>query len=446
MKSITFLKRFLIKIITPERYRWYKHIKQMQYCPQEQLLEFQKNLLFNILKYSSENVPYYSEIIKKNKINISRESIFDVIKRFPILTKKDIRDNFDLLIARNFKGKFKKNTSGGSTGEPIILLQDYDFNEKGAAVKYIFEEWAGGGLCEKLVKLWGSERDILEGTIGFKAKISNFLHSRKFLNAFKMSEQDMFEFVKIINEFKPKVIEAYVQSIYELARFIDRNNLEIHSPNGIIVSAGVLYDDVKDFIKRIFKTKILNRYGSREVGDIACSCDKDNGLHINIFNHYVEILNEHLEPCKAGELGSIYITTLHNKVMPLIRYKIEDMAIVNDRSICDCGRGMPIVIKNVKGRMVNIFKTKNGTLIDGEYFTHLFYFKDWVKKFQVIQKDYNLIEIKVVGQENSKDIQEINNAIQKVMGQDCKINWYFVDEIEPAKSGKFLYTISYLEK
>lgn len=438
-------KKIITRIIVPLRYQWYRKIREWQHQSLENSLETQKNFLFEILQYAVENVPYYQKIFQKIKIPLNRDSVIQVLESFPILTKEILRKEFENLKAKNFKGKYIENTSGGSTGEPVIFLQDKTFNEIGAGVKFLYEEWAGGGPGEKLVKLWGSEKDILEGTIGLRAKISNFLFSRVLLNAFRMTEEDMFKFVEVINKFKPKVIEAYVQSIHELAKFIEKNNLRVYSPKGIITSAGVLGLEVKKYLEDIFKTRVFNRYGSREAGDIACSCEKTEELHINVFTHYLEILNDNLKKCEPGEIGKIYITTLHNKVMPFIRYEIGDLGVISEKTTCECGRGMPLM-KKVVGRTVNVFLTKDNTLIDGEYFTHLFYFKKWVRKFQVIQKDFDLIHIKIVGEKNEKDIEKINENIKMVMGKDCKIDWFFVDEIFPTPSGKFLYTISEINK
>ena len=178
-----------------------------------------------------------------------------------------------------------------------------------------------------------------------------------------MSEGDMKNYVKIINKEKPKIIEAYVQSIYEFARFIRNNDLEVFSPRGIITSAGTLYPEMKELIEEVFHTKVYNRYGSREVGDMACSCEKDEGLHLNIFNQYVEILNDKLELCKPGEIGKVYVTTLNNYSMPLIRYDIGDMAIPAKNEQCSCGRGLPLIEK-VVGRTGSMIKTKKGVFIN----------------------------------------------------------------------------------
>jgi phenylacetate-CoA ligase len=180
---------------------------------------------------------------------------------------------------------------------------------------------------------------------------------------------------------------------------------------------------------------------------MACSCEKNEGLHLNIFNHYIEILNKELKDCGPGEIGKIYVTTLHNKIMPLIRYDIGDIAVPARSKKCSCGRGMPL-IKKVEGREMSMFKTKEGKLVPGEFFIHfvgVVFNKGYISKYQVIQKDFDEILIRVVIS-NRKMFNnyraKIESSILNVMGEDCKIEWEFVEEIKPSKSGKYLYTIS----
>jgi phenylacetate-CoA ligase len=432
-----------LKLLGKDVFREYKNLREIEYDSLENNLLLQNKKLKKILLHSFRNVPYYSRIFRK--INLVKNNHVDLknFNEIPILTKEIIRNNFEKLKSRDVKYNSRKpylNTSGGSTGEPVKFIQDKDTWTKGMAGKWLFYSFITNKYPCKQIKLWGSERDVLIGGYGFKGILKNWIYKRKYLNSFKMSPRNMRKYVEEINSYKPVIIEAYVQSIYELSRYIQENKLEVYSPQGVITSAGTLYPEMKKLIKEVFGCKVFNRYGSREVGDMACSCEKDEGLHINIFSHYFEILNDKMKPCKTGEFGKVYVTTLDNYSMPLIRYDIGDIAVSSDK-VCSCGRGLPL-IASVMGRDVNLFKTKKEELIDGEFFTHLFYHKSWVNKFQVIQKDYDLIHIEIVGDECSYEQKSIEKQIKVVMGNDCKIKWEFTNEIEPTKSGKYLYTIS----
>ncbi len=429
------------KNIFPEFYA----LKSFEFNTLEENFKNQEKKLREILLHAWKYVPYYTKILNEKRVVIDGKVNLDNFSKIPVLSKDIIRNNFEDLKSKDPDYNSRKpylNTSGGSTGEPIKFIQDKNVWTSIMANKWLFYSFVVKYPC-RMVKLWGSERDILRGGYGFKAKIQNFVSRRMMLNSFRMSGTDIAKYVWKINKYKPEIIEAYVQSIYELSQFIRKNNLEVYSPRGIMTSAGTLYPEMKKNIEEVFRAEVFNRYGSREVGDIACSCSQNEGLHLNIFHHYFEILNDKLEPCKPGELGRVYVTTLNNFSMPLIRYDIGDIAISSEKQECSCGRGLPLITA-IKGRDVNLFKTKNGELIDGEYFTHLFYMKDWVKKFQIVQKSYDLIVCKIIlnKEKNERDIENINKSIKLVMDEHCIIKWEFVQKIESNVNGKYLYTIS----
>jgi phenylacetate-CoA ligase len=132
-----------------------------------------------------------------------------------------------------------------------------------------------------------------------------------------------------------------------------------------------------------------------------------------------------------------------NHAMPLIRYWIGDRgALLSDPRGEKAGAQ---VLKHVSGRNVDVFRTRDHTLIDGEYFTHLLYFRPWVWKFQVVQKSPEDVLFKIVsnnGQPARSELDEIAASSRLVMGADCRINFEFLKELPPHPSGKFRYTIS----
>lgn len=134
--------------------------------------------------------------------------------------------------------------------------------------------------------------------------------------------------------------------------------------------------------------------------------------------------------------------------MPLIRYRIGDMAVWAEEK-CTCGRRWPL-LKQVVGRVTDTFVTKQGTRIHGEYFTHLLYFKDWIQKFQFIQEDYDRVRLRIVAsvdwslakRELEREKQDLEAKVRRVLGADCRLDLELVGDIPPAPSGKYRYTVS----
>ncbi|HDK26095.1 MAG TPA: hypothetical protein ENG48_03235, partial [Candidatus Atribacteria bacterium] len=97
---------------------YYNELKEHQWKTIEENRETQRIKLFKLIKYVSQNIPYYRRVIQEYNIQFSEDTIFDDIKKFPILTKDIIRNHLDDLY--KFRDNtYYRNTSGGSTGEPV---------------------------------------------------------------------------------------------------------------------------------------------------------------------------------------------------------------------------------------------------------------------------------------------------------------------------------------
>ena len=291
-----------------------------------------------MLEHAVKNTDYYRKFNPKD------------LSSFPILTKDIIRENFEALKAKDLNTrKWWVNTSGGSTGEPVKFIQDKEYLEMSRYITYLQKQKVGYSFGDTIIKLWGDEREILNGSQSIKSKVINYIKNLTFLNSFNMSEKNMYSFIEQINHKTPKLIVAYAQAMYELSKFVEERNLKIENVGSIITSAGTLYPFMRDSIEKNFNTKVYNRYGSREVGNIACEEPHINGLVITD-GVYVEIVDEDGNNCKDGEEGEIVITSLINYAMPLIRYKIGDRGVLNTKKYHFT------ILEKVSGRNVNMFK------------------------------------------------------------------------------------------
>ena len=426
--------------------QYYKQLQKHQWSTREENSNIQRKKLYALIEYASQNIPYYKRIIKKQNLRFSEDTIFTDIKKYPLLTKDIIRKNFHQLY--KFRDNtYYRNTSGGSTGEPIILYQDGDYFAWNTATKVLFDEWAGRKIGEPIVSIKGMLQDILKSGQGFKLYLRQQLSGITILSTNRMTEKDKYQYVKRINHIKPSIILTY---IHELSRFIQEHHLAVYSPRAVMTTGSVLYPEVQARIEKVFRAPVFNCYGSREVGSMACNCEKSTGLHLVPDIHYLEILDNNGRGVKQGEAGNIVITLLTNYTMPLIRYKIGDIGILSDKN-CQCGRESPLLAK-VVGRIRSRFKNKFGDYINAGLFYSLFYFKENIRQFQVIQETTDLILINLVLIEKNKlkdmdkDFKEINQKIRKTMGHKITVKYNIVDEIKPSPSGKYMYIFSKVEK
>lgn len=430
--------------------RFLKQLKHWQWLDEIQLAALQKKRLSDLLLHAYQRVPYYRELFEISEV-IGSSGIPDLYRfnQIPSLTKHLLRSRFaDLKSDDLSTRKWHVNSSGGSTGKPVKFIQDKQYGDWRDAIKMLYDIWTGYSLGETKFLLWGSERDLFAGGDSINTQIHRWLENKIFFNAFRMTPEQLKSCVDKINISKPNQILAYAESISEVSNFIKREGHFVHPPHSIMTSGGTLFSSMQKNIEKIFQAPVFNRYGSREVGDMACECNSHEGLHVSPLTHYLEILTPDGRQASPGSLGEIVVTSLTNYAMPLIRYRIEDMGVWAD-SLCTCGRRWPL-LKEVAGRVSDTFKKSDGTLITLGPFCLLLYHYDWIEKFQIIQEDYDFIRILIatvkagahIRTDHRVELTKITKKIQSIMGSKCEITYEFVDDILPSASGKHRYIIS----
>jgi len=423
----------------------YQRLLALEFADRGRLTDAVNEGLRRLLAHAAEHTAYYREVLhdcgviqgQPTKVDLSR------LPEVPMLTKDVLRDRYaDLLSEERHERRAYVNTSGGSTGEPVEFVQDNVYQAWNWATALFYNHMVGKALGEREVKLWGSQRDVLEGSVGVAAKLQNLLYNRVLMNTFLMTPDALRRYVGVINRFRPKSLWAYVDSAYELARYVEAHNIEVAPIPVTIVTAGVLTGTVRETIERALHTRVYNQYGSREVGPLACECPEQSGLHVFDWATYVEVVDAQGRPVAAGEEGEVCVTLLANFSMPFIRFRIGDTAVLTDAA-CPCGRPMRL-LREVSGRVTDHFVRRDGAIVHGQFFAFNYYHRPWVVRFQVVQEDYDLVVNRLAVRERpaASEEKDITRNIRTVMGESCRVTFEYVDAIPPTPSGKYLYTLS----
>jgi phenylacetate-CoA ligase len=166
-------------------------------------------------------------------------------------------------------------------------------------------------------------------------------------------------------------------------------------------------------------------------------------MHLCAENAYVEFLSPSGQPARDGEIGELIVTGLNNFSMPLIRYSIGDVGVAGGAAACPCGRGLPL-LASVEGRTSDIIVLPNGKLVHGEYFTHLFYGRNGLRQFQVLQTSPGVLKVSLVVDDTfDRGLPErIAQEIVSYFGVKLDIAFEYTNDIPPTTTGKRRFTVS----
>jgi phenylacetate-CoA ligase len=417
----------------------YKILRQSQWWSENQHKEYQLKKIKEIIKYSYENVPYYTRLFNENNVKPEHIEDFNDLKKIPYLTKEIIQNNLDELVSRKYnKRKLQYVTTGGSTGIPMGFYQDTH--------KEWEMEWA------HTTNLWsriGYEKGknykmvILRGNIP-KVGDYEYIGKNLILSSFNLIEDSMNNYIKRIVDFKPDFIQAYPSSISLLSEYIIGNNINISLPSlkAIICASENLYDSQRKQIEASFNTKVYSFYGHTEHSCIAGECEKSNYYHLQSEYGYTELINEEgYDALKEDEAGEIVCTGFNNQVVPFIRYRTGDIAI-NSNEKCSCGRNYKL-IKKVEGRKQDYFIDKTGSKVT---FTcsddALWNVKDKIFLYQYVQNEVGsvVLYIQCKNEFTEADKECVIRDFKKFY-QKFDIELYFTEHIEKTKVGKFRYLV-----
>lgn len=411
----------------------------------EEISQLQLNKLKKLLKHASEYSEYYKTLFQKIQFHPDDLKKAEDIQKIPFLTKDILKEKLPLLKSSYFsEDDLVKSGTGGSTGVPTHFYYNKAFSRYTLAMKIQNLFWTGWKFGEWIFIVWGSAFDVKKSA-ALKSKLGNYFFGRRIYPAFNINDDMIKQFLVDIEKYKPAIIQGYNMPLVIVAKYIVKNNITFsYAPKGVVNCAETLFDPQRKLMEQAFGCKVFNRYGGRELSDVAHECKYGN-MHINEDLTYVEIVDDNGKPVPDGEMGNIILTGLENFGMPFIRYQVQDMGILAPKDKkCECGLPFRIMAK-VLGRSQDIIKLKDGRYLAGEFFPHLF--KDFdVKKFQVIQETIDLIIIKFVKGPDIKDaqIEYLKNKIQEYIGS-AQLQFEFVEDIPTTKSGKFRFTISKVE-
>ena len=221
-----------------------------------------------------------------------------------------------------------------------------------------------------------------------------------YLSPYVFSKEILEEYLSILEKFKPHFINAHPSTLSIIVKYLKYKRSNLYFRLRAILTLGTtLYPDLRKEIENYFNCSIFDWYGMSECIVSANECDRHRGYHVNFEQGILEIA----EDSKRNEIVG---TTLINKAMPFIRYKIKDEVDVSNGA-CSCGRGR-IILKSIFGKKKDTIITPDRKVVTRVFFAMLAYNRRWISHVQFIQEKIGVLRVKIVKmyEPNQSQIQE----------------------------------------
>ena len=194
-----------------------------------------------------------------------------------------------------------------------------------------------------------------------------------------------------LNRFRPKLLLVFPSPMNMVAHTIRKSNIRLdHQPELINVSGETFFDCQRRNIGSVFsRSKVEYSYGSVELGEIAHET-AGGGLEVFANVAYVET-----EANEAGQ-PEMVVTRLHLADFPFIRYRMRDIAFVEQRrDTAGCERN---IITKIEGKDSNFILSDRGQRYYPSFFNSMVnqlneQCGDSIVEIKVYERDQRELEI-----------------------------------------------------
>ncbi len=415
----------------------YRALRQTEKLSTDALQALQKDKLRRLMAHCWLHVPFYRDHFKALGVEHSDELGYEVLQHLPILERQDVRIHIDEMLAQPLRNRLIRQTTGGSTGQPLIFFTDLAKESWHNAAKLRGRAWFGIEPGSRQVDFWGSPVELSKQDAFRRFKDYWFLN-HMVISALDITDAAQARNASVLKQFRPRLVYGYPTVLFHVALYMERYPEAFGGwrPELVTCTSEVLYPNQREKMLEVFGCPIGNEYGSRDGGHLAHECSAGR-MHIAAEHVLLEVD----KPAEDGA-GDVIVTNLDGYGMPLLRYRLGDRVRL-DHETCPCGLTLP-TLGQVVGRMTDFIVGFDDRLIHSAALVGVVRDLPNVKQFRIVQYIDLSIEILLVRDTlfSEQELAKVRHKMQVIMGAELPICFSFPDHIPPSKSGKYVTLIS----
>ena len=365
--------------------RYGRLLRESEGWSQDRIREVQGILLRAAILDAYRTVPYYRSLFDRRGIRPDDIRTADDLSALPLMDKYVLRSEFSSLRSRSrLVPGFRAYTSGTS-GTPVVVLRGMDNIRFEHAAFCAHDRWAGLRQPVRRFSLVGRR------VIPHEQSVPPFWRRDRFggelaMSSYHLLPENLDAYLAVLKRYRPEALRAVPSTAQLFAHHLLSRGITLPL-KAVFTQSEQLTDSQRRDIEAAFQTRVYDRYGNAERVAAFFQCAHGSYHELPLYS-VVEYL-----PLKQ-DVYEVVGTTLHNRVLPLLRYRTGDLVVLSASDFCPCGRPFR-VIESLTGRMRDMFVMEDGSL---RYVrsSELVKGMTWLKESQIVQERVDSIVLRVV--------------------------------------------------
>ncbi|MBP2144751.1 phenylacetate-CoA ligase [Methanofollis sp. W23] len=316
--------------------------------PVEELKRLQYRLLKTLVYRLYSFSDFYHTRMREANVHPDDIRTLADITRLPFMYKRDLRDHYpDHLFTATQDELVRYHVSSGTTGKPTVV--GYTATD--------LENWTAS-LARSLTACGLGRGDVMQVSYGYGLFTGGLgMHygaERIGATVLPSSTGNTERQIELMQDLHVTAIACTPSYLVHIGETAEKMGVSIKNDTDLrigVLGAEPWSEAMRTKLQDSLGIRVYDIYGTSELsGPMFTECTEQNGIHIWGDLAYPEIIDpETGEPLPAGEKGELVMTVLKKEALPMIRYRVGDVTVLNDEP-CACGRTSPRIMR-IQGRV-----------------------------------------------------------------------------------------------
>lgn len=414
-------------------------IRRHPRAPAREVIDFRDRQLRRIVQHAYRNVPYYRRLYDEHGVRAESIRGASDMPALPPVTKTHFRavPEIERVASGLDPEALISAASSGSSGRPFMIRRSWLEQNVLHLLRIRAQRAYGIGPADRTLNILNPKhvhaRD--DKRLG-RALVALRLHTDSRRVSIHL---DPVAIAAEVRACRPAMLSGYPNMLARVSAVLEREPVVPASIRVALTGAETLTPTLRRRIEERLGVPVRDLYGSNECNLMAWECPLGGPLHVCDDSVFLEVVTPDGTPVAPGERGEVLVTALHTFTMPLIRFRIGDLA---EQGTARCGCGAPFsTIRGVKGRMLDMFPLPDGRVIHAYLLTETLIMDDpdWIESFQVTQERIDRLTMQIVPRREptAARIDALRAVGRQLLGDGVDFELSIVASIPPDPSGKF---------